>query len=234
VEKNQPHLGSSALAESYEDTYIDADAGEQDAVEQRRDKTRKGKKASHKQTRYWRRVPEVNVLPGERKQLPANFLLRSVLVVSIGLLVLVTAARYLDLIDFEERKETSQILSQSVQRNLAARQDEIEPIQSEINVMALDLEAAETTYALATAGQTDWNTAIGGLFAISVSGVEFLSATAESEGRVALVGVAVNSDAIASLPSQLSQLAGTINLQGIQWDASVSPPAFTAEFQVAR
>jgi len=100
--------------------------------------------------------------------------------------------------------------------------------------LASELDSAQTTYTLATAANTDWFTAMNGLFAISVSGVEFLSVTADEDGKVTLVGIATSPDAISSLPIQLSQLAGIVNLLGIQWDAAVTPPAFTAKFQVDR
>jgi len=104
VAENQPNDYPVELEDTYEDE-----------ANQNRDKSRKSRNASREQTRYWRRVPSVNVLPGEKKQLPANFLMRSVLVVAIGLLVLVSVARYLDWHDFEKRAETSLVLSQSVQ-----------------------------------------------------------------------------------------------------------------------
>ncbi len=222
--ENRPSEGSTSPTGTYQ-IYEDEEDG---------DRSRRGRNALRSQSRYWRCVPSVSVLPGEKRQLPANFLLRSGLVAAIELLVVLTAARYLDLNDFENRAETTQTLSQLVERQLSARRSEIEPLQTQINLLSLELESAETTYELATAGQADWFTAMSGLFGISVIGVDFLSAIVNSDGGIALVGVATSPDAIASLPTQLSQLAGTINLQGIQWDAAVSPPYFTADFQVNR
>jgi len=202
--------------------------------EENQDRAQRGGKASRAQTRYWRRVPFVSVLPDEKNQLPANFLLRSGLVVAIVMLVLLAAARYLEWNDSEVRAEATEIRSQSVKRQLTARQNEIEPLKVQISLLSSELESAATTYRLATAGQTDWFAAMSRLFSISVSGVDFLSASVNSDGRVSLVGVATDPDAIASLPNQLSQLAGVVNLQEIQWDAEVSPPVFTAGFQVNR
>ena len=204
------------------------------AKEENQGWARWGRKASLAQTRYWRRVPSINVLPDERNLLPANFLLRSGLVVAIVMLVLLSGARYLDWNDSEIRAEATEIRSQSVKRQLTVRQNEIEPLQSQISLLISEAKSAETTYELATTGQTDWFDAMSRLFSISVSGVDFLSAAVNYDGRVSLVGVATDPDAIASLPNQLSQLAGVVNLQGIQWDAEVSPPVFTAGFQVDR
>lgn len=198
------------------------------------DRAQRVRKTSRPQTRYWRRVPSISVLPTEKNQLPANFLLRGVMVVAIVMLVLLASARYLDWNDSEVLTQATETRSQSVKLQLTARQNEIEPLQSQISLLSSELESAETTYRLATEGQTDWFAAMSRLFSISVSGVDFLSAAVNSEGRVTLVGVATDPDAITSLPNQLSQLAGVVNLQGIQWDADVSPPVFTAGFQVSR
>ena len=192
------------------------------------------KHASREQTAYWRRVPTINVLPSEKRQLPANLILRGMLAVGIGLLLLVAADGYLGWNDIKSRSAAAEIQSQTVKRQLAARQSEIEPLQSEINLLTSNLESAETTYRLATAEQADWFTAMSGLFSISVTGVDFISAAVDSRGAISFVGIATNSDAITSLPTELSQLAGIVDLQGIQWDAEVSPPVFTAEFRVNR
>ena len=203
-------------------------------AEANRGRVRRGKRVSRAQSRYWRRVPSVSVLPYEKVQLPSNLLLRGGLIVAIVLLVLLTGARYLDWRDSEVRAEATDIRSDSVKRQLTARQNEIEPLQSQIRLLNSDNKSAETSYSLVTEGRADWFTAIDRLFSISVSGVDFLSAEIDSDGEVSLVGVATSPDAIALLPNQLSQLAGVVNLQGIQWDAEVSPPEFTAEFQVIR
>ena len=221
------NLPSKILA-GLEETY---DLDEEQA---NRDRIPKSKRVSRAQLRNWRRVPYISVLPYEKMQLPANLLLRSGLVVAIGLLVLLTGARYLDWQDSEVRAEATEIRSGSVKRQLTARQNEIEPLQSQIRILNSDLESAATTYGLVTAGRADWFAAISKLFSISVSGVDFLSAAVDSGGKVSLVGVATSPDAIALLPNELSQLAGVVNLQGIQWDSEVSPPVFTANFQVIR
>lgn len=222
--ENLPIEGLTNLVETL-DTHAEDD---------NQDRVHRGRKSFRAQIRYWRRVPTVNVLPDEKSLLPANFLLRSGLVVAIVMLVLLSGARYLDWNDSEVRADATEIRSQSVKRQLAARQNEIEPLQSQISLLRSELKSAETVYGLATAERTDWFTAMSRLFSISVSGVDFLSAEVNSAGRVSLVGVATDPDAIASLPNQLSQLAGVVNLQGIQWDADVSPPVFTAGFQVNR
>ena len=210
------------------------DTGDSNGRNGGRRRSRRGKKASGAQVRHWRLVPTVGVLPAESRRLPPNFLLRSLLVVAIGLLALLGGARYLDWNNFDDRALAAQTRTASVNRQLTTRQSEIEPLQTQINLLALELESAETIYQLATEGQADWFAAMSGLFDISVSGVEFLSGTIDSNGKIALVGVATDADAIASLPTQLSQLAGVVDLQGIQWDAEVSPPRFSAEFQVSR
>jgi len=221
VAENHPIIGLTDPVETYEE-------------KENQGRAQRGWKASRAQTRYWRRVPSISVLPEEKNQLPANFLLRSGLVVAILMLVLLTAARYLDWNDSEVRVEATETRSQSVKRQLTARRNEIEPLESQISLLSSELESAETTYRLAIAGKTDWFAVMSRLFYISVSGVDLLSATVNSDGRVSLVGVANDPAAIASLPNQLSQLAGVVNLQGIQWDAEVSPPVFTAGFQVNR
>lgn len=192
----------------------------------------RGKKASRAQARHWRRVPFVSVLPDQKDLLPANFLLRGTLLVAIVMLVLLSAARYIEWKDLEVRAEASEVRSQSVKRQLAARQNDIEPLQSQIGNLIAERTAAETTYNLATSGQKDWFSAMSGLFSISVSGVDFISAKVKSNGKVSLAGVATDPAAVTSLPNQLSQLAGFLNLQGIQWDADATPPEFTAGFQL--
>ena len=198
------------------------------------DQAQRGRRASSAPFPHWRRVPSISVLPNEKNLLPANFLLRSGMVVAIVMLVLLTTARYLDWKDSEVRAGAVETRTQSVKRQLAVRQNEIEPLQSQISLLNSEIESEETIYRLATAGQTDWYTAMSRLFAIDVSGVEYLSAAVNSDGRVSLAGVATGPDAIASLPNQLSQLAGVVNLQGIQWDLEAEPPEFTAGFQVNR
>ncbi len=198
------------------------------------DQSQRGRKTSSEPPRHWRRVPSISVLPDEKNLLPANFLLRSGMVVAIVMVVLLTAASYLDWKDSEVRAGAVETRTQSVKRQLAVRQNEIEPLQSQISLLNAEIESEETIYRLATAGQTDWYAAMSRLFAIDVSGVEYLSAAVNSDGRVSLAGVATGPDAIASLPNQLSQLAGVVNLQGIQWDLEAEPPEFTAGFQVDR
>lgn len=192
------------------------------------------RKASPARARHWRRVPFVSVLPEEKDLLPPNFLLRGGLLVAIVMLVLLSAARYLEWKDLEVRAEATEERSQSVKGQLTARQNEIEPLQSQIGLLIAEQESAETAYSLATSGQTDWFAAMSRLFSISVSGVDFISAEVKSNGKLSLVGVATDPDAVASLPNQLSQLAGFVNLQGIQWDDEASPPEFTAGFQLSQ
>lgn len=219
--ENQPIIGLTNLVGAYEEVEI-------------QDRERRDRKPSRGQARHWRRVPTVSVLPDEKNLLPANFLLRGGLVVAIVMLVLLTAARYLDWNDSEALAQAAEVRSQSVRRQLTARQNEIEPLESQISLRSSELKLAETTYSFATAGQTDWFAVMSGLFSLSASGVDLLSATVNSEGRGSLVGVATDPDAIASLPNQLDQLSGVVDLQGILWDAEVSPPVFTAGFQVNR
>lgn len=208
------------------------EAREANQATEHQDRVRGGGKSSRVQSRYWRRVPSISVLPNENNQIPVNFVLRSSLMVAIVVLVLLTGVRYVDWNDSEVRAEAAEARSQSVKRQLAVRQNEIEPLESQITLLSSKLESAETTYRLATAGQTDWFAAMNGLLSVSVSGVDFLSASVNPDGNVSLVGVATDPGAFASLPNQLSQLSGGIGLQGIQWDADVSPPVFTAGFQV--
>ena len=224
VAENRPSQGPTGLEDSFDD--IEEEVG--------RNRVRRGKIVTRTPVSYWRRVPSVGVLPRDKRRLPGNFLLRSVLVLAIGLLALLAGARYLDWTDFNDRAEVAETQSQSLNRQLTARQNEIEPLQAQINLLILELESAQTTYGLATVGQADWFTAMSGLFAVSVSGVDFISGTVDSDGKITLVGVATSPDAIASLPTQFSRLAGIIDLQGIRWDAAVSPPRFNAEFRVSR
>ena len=69
VEKreNLPIKGLTDLLETY-DTLVEAE---------KQDRAKCGREVSRAQTRYWRRVPFVSVLPDEKNQLPANFLLRA-------------------------------------------------------------------------------------------------------------------------------------------------------------
>lgn len=195
---------------------------------------RRGRHASRAPVRHWREVPVVSVLPSQRKQLRFDFLMRGILVITIGLIGLFAISRYSDWTDADDRAEAVEARSRSVNRQLATRQEEIEPLQAQITLLTSELESAEKAYALATADRPDWFTVMDGLFAISVSGVDFVSAAANSQGKIVLVGIATSTDAIASLPIQLSRSSSRVTLQGIQWDAGVSPPVFTAEFQINR
>ena len=70
----------------------------------------------------------------------------------------------------------------------------------------------------------------------TVSGFMKKPSTVEGKtwGEAMAFTVATDPDAVASLPNQLSQLAGFVNLQGIQWDDEASPPEFTAGFQLSQ
>ena len=188
----------------------------------------------HHVERTWRRVPAINVLPSQRKPLPANLATRVLLSFAIVLMSLLAFNSYSDWKSIGEEATASGGQLQSIQRQLSVRRGEIEPLQIEANRLKLELESAELTYGLATASQTDWHRALNALFETQVSGVEFRSASVNPNGRLALIGVATSGDAIASLPSELSLLSDVLELQGIVWEATMSPPTFTAEFAVLR
>ena len=190
--------------------------------------------APNEQAGSWRRVPYVNLLPDSRRPLPVKLIIRTGLAVVIGLLVLMTINGYLDWKAIEANAESTRFDTESVNRRLSARQSEIQPLQAQIGNLTSDLESAESTYQMATAGQADWFTTISGLFSFSDGGVDLLSAEVEADGTVLLTGAASNTDVIAFLPNQLSALEGVLDLKGIEWDLAVSPPIFTAELQVSR
>ena len=129
VSENIPINGLTDPAEA-QDAYEDGDG---------QDRAHRGGKSSRAQTRYWRRVPSVSVLPDERNQIPSSLMLRGGLVVAIVLLVFLTAARYLDWNDSEILAEAAEIRSQSVTHQLAVRQNEIEPLESQITLLSSEL-----------------------------------------------------------------------------------------------
>ena len=220
----QSTIGSSGLVGIYE-TYKD---------ELDRNPTQIGGYASSEQPGSWRRVPYVNLLPDSRRPLPVNLIMRTGLALVIGLLVFMTINGYLDWKAIDANAESTRFDTESVKRRLDARRSEIQPLQAQISNLTYDLESAESTYQLATAGQADWFTTIRGLFSFSDGGVDLLSAEVKANGTVLLSGAASNTEVIASLPSQLSALSGVLDLKGIEWDLQVLPPIFTAEFQVSR
>ena len=72
------------------------------------------------------------------------------------------------------------------------------------------------------------------LFSAEGAGTTFLSVTIRPDGEVSLEGVANESDALKTLPSQLNQISNVLDFQSIRWTPGSVPPAFSAVFKVRR
>jgi hypothetical protein len=157
-----------------------------------------------------------------------------------GLLVLVlVVGAFLALREYRDRLDIDSTIGaktaqlKSVQGLVSAKQQEVEPLRSEIAKLKGQLTGAEQAYRQVTAGYIDWYGAIDALLLnTKTSGVRFSSVTAKPGGGVTLVGQATNPLTMATLPKQLRDISSAIEFQGIQWRPGSDPPEFTAVFKV--
>jgi hypothetical protein len=141
--------------------------------------------------------------------------------------------------EYSDRREVDRIIVaktsqlKSVQLQLSAKEQEVEPLRSAISNLKQQLTGAEQAYGQATAGYIDWYAAIEALLLnTETSGVRLSSVTARPGGGVTLVGQATDPRTMATLPKQLRDISSAIEFQGIQWRPGSDPPEFTAVFNV--
>ena len=82
--------------------------------------------------------------------------------------------------------------------------------------------------------QIKWDAVTVALFSAETPGTTFLSVAIRPDGIVNLEGVANDANAIATLPSQLSQISDILEFQNFRTAPGSVPPAFSVEFKVRR
>jgi hypothetical protein len=185
------------------------------------------------QERYWRRVPKVDVLPSRQVKFSGSLVARGLLVLVLVIGVFLAQKEYRDRLDLDSAKEAKTAQLASLQRQLADKRQEVDPVRGEIAKLKGQLTGAEQAYRQATAGHIDWYVAIEALLlSTETSGVRFSSVTTKPGGDVTLVGQATDPLTVATLPKQLQDISNAIELQGIQWKPGSNPPEFTAVFKV--
>lgn len=185
------------------------------------------------QERYWRSVPKVDVFPRRQIKLAGSPVVRGLLVLVLVYGVFLAQKEYRERLDVDSSIGVKTVQLQSVQRQLSARKQEVEPLTSEINKLKSQLDGAGQAYRQVTAGYVQWYVAMEALLLkTETSGVRFDSVTTKPGGGVTLVGQATSPQAIATLPRQLGDISSAIVFQGIQWKPGSAPPEFTATFKV--
>lgn len=185
------------------------------------------------QDRNWRSVPKVDVLPSRQIKFSTGLVVRGLLVLVFLLGAFLAQKEYRDRLDVDSTIGAKTAQLQSLQKQLSAKQQEVDPLRSEIGKLKSQLTGAEQAYRQVTAGYLDWYVAIEALLLnTETSGVRFSSVTAKPGGGVTLVGQAANPLTAATLPKQLQDISSFIEFQGIQWKPGSDPPEFTAVFKV--
>jgi hypothetical protein len=154
-----------------------------------------------------------------------------VLVLVVG--ALLALKEYRDRLDVESTIGAKTAQLKSVQGQVSAKNQEVDPLRNEIAKLKGQLTGAEQAYRQVTASYIDWYVAIEALLLnTKTSGVRFTSVTTKPGGAITLVGQATDPLTMATLPKQLRDISTAIEFQGIQWRPGSDPPEFTAVFKV--
>lgn len=182
---------------------------------------------------YWRRVPKVDVLPRRQVKFSASLVVTGLLVLVLVLGAFLALKEYRERVDVDSTIVAKTAQLQSLQGQLSAKQQEVEPLRSEISKLKSQLDGAEKAYRQVTVGHLNWYGAIEALLLkTETPGVRFSSVTAKPGGGVTLVGQATNPQTMAAFLKQLNDVSSAIEFQGIQWRSGSDPPEFTASFRV--
>ena len=142
--------------------------------------------------------------------------------------------KYREKMDVEAGVEDMTVRLQGLQGQVAAVQRSVEPLQAQRNQLKQQLEARELASQQIIGGQINWHGAFETLFDIHGSGVILGAVEAQPGGRLLVVGVATESNSMATLPERLSFISDQLDFQGIRWTLESEPPEFSATFLVRK
>ena len=189
---------------------------------------------AHSTDRQWRQVPKINVLVRQRRTPPKHLLLRGLLVLLLLGVAYAVQEKYREKMDVEAGVEDMTVRLQGLQGQVAAVQRSVEPLQAQRNQLKQQLEARELASQQIIGGQINWHGAFETLFDIHGSGVILGAVEAQPGGRLLVVGVATESNSMATLPERLSFISDQLDFQGIRWTLESEPPEFSATFLVRK
>jgi len=186
------------------------------------------------QTREWRKVPKVNLLPPRRGGSSAASLFRLLLMA----VLLVEGYFVQDWFRSNDASalelESTKVELQGAERQLADRQGSVDAIRAQLSQLQVQRNNQERQFQEVTAGQIDWATVLAALFAAETPETLFSKVVGTPDGEVTLEGLATGADAITTLQTQLTVGSNVLDLQSIQSAQRGDQPSFTAVFRVRR